>query len=150
MWLSDHLRGMLMVFLAAVVARCGWEAAPDLYGWAAGFWAGNVTPLVEETVADWNGGGFASRSMIVVAVCGVLLIGFYLLSLILYFVSHPLESIGIVFEKLNDGITCIIDDISYRRKRRAKERSLKDGGGTPVATLEKPNLHRAGTEAATV
>lgn len=150
MWLSKHLRGMLLVFLAAVVARCGWEAAPDLSDWAVGFWTENVTPLVEETVADWNNGGFMSRLMIVVAVSGVLLIGFYLSSLILYFVSHPLESIGIVFEKLNDGITCIIDDISYRRKRRAKERSLKDDGGTPVATLEKPDLHTDGTEAATV
>ena len=150
MWLSDHLRGMLMVFLAAVVARCGWEAAPGLADWAVGFWTGNVTPLVEETVADWNGGGFASRLMIVVAVCGVLLIGFYLSSLILFFVSHPLESIGIVFEKLNDGIACIIDDISYRRRRRAKEQLLKDGGGTPVATLEKPDHHADGTEAATV
>jgi len=150
MWLSNHLRGMLMVFLAAGVARCGWEAAPGLTDWAVGFWMENMTPLVEETMADWNDGGFASRLMIMVAVCGVLLIGFYLLSLILYFVSHPLESIGIVFEKLNDGITCIIDDISYRRKRRTKEQALKDGDGTPVATLEKPDLHTAGTEAATV
>ena len=147
MWLSNHLRGMLMVFLAAVVARCGWEVAPDLYGWAVGLWTGNVTPLVEETVADWNGGGFMPRLMIVVAVCGVLLIGFYLLSLILYFVSHPLESIGIAFEKLDDGITCVVDYIDCKRKRRAKEQALRDDGATPVIPPEKPDLHTIGTEA---
>lgn len=150
MWLSDHLRGLLLVFVAAVIARCGWEAAPGVADWAAGVWSDTVWPVVADTVADWNAGNLLVKLLILLAVCAVLFAGFWLASLVLFFLLHPLTSIGIFFEKLNDGIACIIDDISYRRRRRAKERSLKDGGGTPVVTLEKPDHHTDGIEAATV
>ena len=136
MWLSDHLRGLLLVFVAAVIARCGWEAAPGVSDWASGVWSSMVWPVVADTVADWNAGNLLVKLLILLAVCAVLFVGFWLASLVLFFVLHPLTSIGIFFEKLNDCIVDTIDCISDFRRDSAKR---KTGGSDAGQVESKPS-----------